>query len=78
MKRGRVYRSETPHKPSSVKACVDRSLKSAGVAETHQEKDEETVKQRKIAETADEFRTDYIHSARMTVTFFYPRHLWLL
>lgn len=60
MKRGRVYRSETLHKPSSVKACVwgftrrkwkkrpiQKSLEITGVAERHQERDEETVKQTK-------------------------------
>lgn len=73
MKWGRVSGSETVHKPSSVKACVLKSLKIMGVAETQREKDEETVKQRKIAETADEFRADNIHSARMTVIYFLPQ-----
>lgn len=45
-----------------------------GVAETQQEKDEETIKQRKIAETADEFRTTFILPA-WPLFIFYPRHL---
>lgn len=48
--------------------CLD-SLEMMGVAETRQEKDKETVTQRNIAETADEFKEDYIHSTSVTFIF---------
>lgn len=40
-----------------------------GVAETQQEKDEKTVKQRNIEETADEFRTKCVHFTSATFSF---------